>query len=155
MTSATDRTKLFHTLHQQGRLILPNAWDVASALIVEAAGAKAVATTSAGVAWSLGAPDGDRLDRDLAVDLIARIAKAVKIPVTADIESGFGENAKEVGETAAAIYEAGASGVNIEDGRGGSLRDTEEQQERLAAAREAAPELFINARVDVYLRGVG
>src|SRR4029450_4031767 len=79
----TDRTKLFHALHQQGPLPLPNAWDVASALIVEAAGAKAVATTSAGVAWSLGAPDGDALDRDLAVDLVARIAKVVKIPVTA------------------------------------------------------------------------
>ncbi|MDX8030818.1 isocitrate lyase/phosphoenolpyruvate mutase family protein [Lentzea sp. BCCO 10_0856] len=155
MTSTADRTTLFHALHQQPPLALPNAWDVASALIVEAAGAKAVATTSAGVAWSLGAPDGDALDRELAIDLVARIAKAVSIPVTADIESGFGEDAKEVGETARAVVAAGASGVNIEDGHGGSIRDVQEQKERLAAAREAAPELFINARTDVYLRGVG
>ncbi|GHH45925.1 isocitrate lyase/PEP mutase family protein [Lentzea cavernae] len=155
MTSAADRTALFHSLHQHGPLALPNAWDVASALIVEAAGAKAVATTSAGVAWSLGAPDGDALDRDLAIDLVARIARAVKIPVTADIESGFGENAEQVGDTARAVTEAGASGVNIEDGHGSGLRDVKEQQERLAAAREAAPDLYINARTDVFLRGVG
>ncbi|MEU3650805.1 isocitrate lyase/phosphoenolpyruvate mutase family protein [Lentzea sp. NPDC034063] len=155
MTSATDRTKLFHALHRSGPLALPNAWDVASALIVEAAGAKAVATTSAGVAWSLGAPDGDALDRALAIDLVARIAKAVSVPVTADIESGFGKDAKEVGETARAVAEAGASGVNIEDAHEAGLRDVQEQQERLKAAREAAPDLYINARIDVYLRGIG
>lgn len=155
MTSAADRTKLFHALHQPGPLVLPNAWDVASALIVEAAGAKAVATTSAGVAWSLGAPDGDRLDRDLAIALVARIVRAVEVPVTADIESGFGKDAREVGETAKAVSEAGASGVNIEDGHGAGLRDVQEQKERLRAARDAAAGLYINARVDVYLRGVG
>ena len=155
MTSSSDRTQLFHALHKPGPLVLPNAWDVASALIVEAAGAKAVATTSGAVAWSLGAPDGDELDRDLAVDLVARIAKAVKVPVTADIESGFGKDAGEVGDTARAISEAGASGVNIEDGHKGTLRDAQEQKERLAAAHEAAPELYINARIDVFLRGIG
>lgn len=155
MTSTADRTRLFHALHQPGPLALPNAWDVASALIVEAAGAKAVATTSAGVAWTLGAPDGNKVDRDRVIDLVARIAKAVSVPVTADIESGFGEDAREVGTTARAIAEAGASGVNIEDGLGGVLRDVEEHKERLSAAREAAPELYINARIDVYLRGIG
>ncbi|USX51369.1 isocitrate lyase/phosphoenolpyruvate mutase family protein [Lentzea sp. HUAS12] len=155
MTSAPDRTKLFHALHHHGPLALPNAWDVASALIVEAAGAKAVATTSAGVAWSLGAPDGDALDRERAIDLVARIAKAVSVPVSADIESGFGVDAEQVGDTARAVGEAGASGVNIEDGLRGGLRDVAEQQERLAAAREAAPGLYINARTDVFLRGVG
>ncbi len=155
MTSTADRTRLFHALHQPGPLALPNAWDVASALVSEAAGAKAVATTSAGVAWTLGAPDGNRVDRDRVIDLVARIARAVSVPVTADIESGFGEDAQAVGATAKAITEAGASGVNIEDGIGGALRDAEEQKERLAAAREAAPDLYINARIDVYLRGIG
>ncbi|ANZ38210.1 3-methyl-2-oxobutanoate hydroxymethyltransferase [Lentzea guizhouensis] len=155
MTSSTDRTQHFHTLHQQPPLVLPNAWDVASALIVEAAGARAVATTSAGVAWSLGAPDGDRLDRDLAVGLVARIARAVKVPVTADIEAGFGANADEVRQTLEAVAAAGASGVNIEDGHGGSVREVAEQSERLRAAREGAPEIYLNARIDVYLRGVG
>jgi 2-methylisocitrate lyase-like PEP mutase family enzyme len=155
MTSAADRTALFHALHRPGPLALPNAWDVASALIAEAAGAKAVATTSAGVAWTLGAPDGNKVDRDLVIDLVARIVRAVEVPVTADIESGFGENAQAVGATAKAIAEVGASGVNIEDGLGGVLRDVQEQKERLQAAREAAPDLYINARIDVYLRGVG
>ncbi|MET9225049.1 isocitrate lyase/phosphoenolpyruvate mutase family protein [Lentzea sp. NPDC003310] len=155
MTSATDRTKLFHALHRPGPLALPNAWDVASALVVEAAGAKAVATTSAGVAWSLGAADGDHIARDRAVDLVARIVAAVRIPVSADIETGFGSDAEEVGETVRAVSEAGASGVNIEDGLGAGQRDVAEQAERYAAARAAAPEIYINARVDTFLRGVG
>ncbi|HUQ60429.1 isocitrate lyase/phosphoenolpyruvate mutase family protein [Lentzea sp.] len=155
MTSTADRTELFHALHRPGPLVLPNAWDVASALVVEAAGAKAVATTSAGVAWSLGAPDGDSLQRDRAVDLVARIVKAVGVPVSADIESGFGRTAEEVAETVKAVAEAGASGVNIEDGLDGGVRDASEQAERYAAAREAAPELYINARIDTFLRAVG
>ncbi|GAB2820026.1 isocitrate lyase/PEP mutase family protein [Lentzea nigeriaca] len=155
MTSSTDRTQLFHALHQPGPLALPNAWDVASALVVEAAGAKAVATTSAGVAWTLGAPDGNKVERDRVIDLVARIVKVVEIPVTADIESGFGRTAGEVAETVRAVSEAGASGVNIEDSINGALREIAEQVERLAAAREAAPELYINARIDTYLRGIG
>lgn len=155
MTFSADRTRLFHALHQPGPLALANAWDVASALIVEAAGAKAVATTSAGVAWTLGAPDGNKVERDRVIDLVARIVKVVAVPVTADVESGFGRTAGEVAETMRAVREAGASGVNIEDGIGGVLRDVEEQVERLAAAREAAPELYINARIDTYLRGIG
>lgn len=142
--------------------MLANAWDVASARLVEESGAGAVATTSAGVAWSLGAPDGDRLDRDQAIDLIARIAAAVELPVTADIESGFAADAEGVAETVRRVIAAGAVGVNIEDALrdgGTPLRPVEEQCERLAAARQAADEagipLFVNARVDVYLRGVG
>ncbi|MFD9703687.1 isocitrate lyase/phosphoenolpyruvate mutase family protein [Lentzea sp. NPDC059081] len=155
MTSTADRTKLFHDLHRPGPLVLPNAWDVASALVVAHAGAKAVATTSAGVAWSLGAPDGDSLERERAVDLVARIVEAVDVPVSADIESGFGETAEDVAETVGAIAEAGASGVNVEDGLGAGLRDVEEQVERYAAARSAAPDIYLNARIDTYLRAVG
>ncbi|MGI5505168.1 isocitrate lyase/PEP mutase family protein [Lentzea sp. CA-135723] len=155
MTSATDRTELFHSLHRPGPLALANAWDVASALVVEAAGAKAVATTSAGVAWSLGAPDGDALQRERAVDLVARIVAAVRVPVSADIETGFGDTAAEVGETVRAVAEAGASGVNLEDGLGAGQRDVEEQAERYAAAREAAPGIYVNARIDTFLRQVG
>ncbi|MFF0573715.1 isocitrate lyase/PEP mutase family protein [Streptosporangium saharense] len=163
MTSLREKAELFHSLHQGGGpLVLANAWDVASARLVEESGAGAVATTSAGVAWSLGAPDGDRLDRDQAIDLITRIAAAVELPVTADIESGFAADAEGVAETVRRVIAAGAVGVNIEDAlRDGDtpLRPVEEQCERLAAARQAADEagipLFVNARVDVYLRGVG
>jgi 2-methylisocitrate lyase-like PEP mutase family enzyme len=155
MTSIQDKATAFHALHQGSTLILPNAWDVASARIVEEAGAAAVATTSAGVAWSLGAPDGDRLGRDLAVELIARIAAAVSVPVTADIESGFADTPSGVGETIRRVIDAGAVGVNLEDG---SL-SADEHAQRVAAAREAADQagvaLYVNARTDVYLRGIG
>jgi 2-methylisocitrate lyase-like PEP mutase family enzyme len=155
MTSIQDKATAFHALHHGSVLTLPNAWDVASARIVEEAGAAAVATTSAGVAWSLGAPDGDRLGRDLAVELIARIAAAVSVPVTADIESGFADTPAGVGETIRRVIDAGAVGVNLEDGN----LSPDEHARRVAAARQAADAagvaLYVNARTDVFLRGLG
>ncbi len=142
--------------------MLANAWDVASAVVVESTGAPAVATTSAGVAWSLGVPDGDLLGRERALQLIARVARAVSVPVTADIESGFGDDAAGVAETVRGVLRGGAVGVNIEDVSPtdeAALRPVPEQVERLAAARGAADAagvaLFLNARVDVFLREVG
>jgi 2-methylisocitrate lyase-like PEP mutase family enzyme len=136
-------------------LVLANAWDVASAVLVADAGAPAVATTSAGLAWSLGLPDGDRLDRESALAAVARIAAAVDVPVTADIEGGLAGSAAEVEVTVAGVLAAGAVGVNLEDGP----RDPAEAAERVAAARRAADRagvpLFVNARTDVYLRGIG
>jgi 2-methylisocitrate lyase-like PEP mutase family enzyme len=147
----TEQVAYFRSLHTPGSpLVLANAWDVASARVAEAAGSPAVATTSAGVAWSLGARDGDTLARDEAVAAVRRIAAAVKVPVTADIESGFGAGPDAVAETIRRVVEAGAAGINLEDG----LRPVEEQSARLAAARAAAGDaLFINARVDEYLSG--
>lgn len=142
----------FSELHASGVLVLPNAWDVASALLAEQAGAAAVATTSGGVAWSLGAADGDRLDRGLIVEAVRRIAAAVSVPVTADVESG-GPTAADVVETVRAVVSAGAVGVNIEDA-GDPLRDVAEQAERIAAAKSAG-QVWVNARTDVYLRSVG
>lgn len=159
MTNSNDRAARFRALHTTGILLLPNCWDAASARVIEDAGAQAIATTSAGLAWSLGSPDGDALDRESAVAAIARIAAAVNVPVSADIESGFGATPAEVALTAAAVVEAGAVGVNIEDVAGddaGALRETGDQCERLAAARAGAgDDLFINARIDVHLRGIG
>ena len=157
------RATAFAALHRAPTpLVLANAWDVASARVVEASGAPAIATTSAGVAWGLGYPDGDAVDVDRAIDLIARIAAAVDVPVTADIESGYAADAAGVGRTVARVLEAGAVGINLEDaGPDGDspLRAVPEQAERLAAARAAAEtqgvELYINARTDVYLRAVG
>ncbi|MFG2749353.1 isocitrate lyase/PEP mutase family protein [Streptomyces xanthophaeus] len=150
------QARAFTALHTPARpLALANAWDVAGARLVEAAGAAAVATTSAGVAWSLGSPDGDALARDRALDLVARVASAVSVPVTADIEGGFGADPDAVAETVTGVLAAGAAGINIEDGS----RDPAEYAERLAAARAAAGAagvpLYINARVDTYLRGLG
>ncbi|KAF5993254.1 isocitrate lyase/phosphoenolpyruvate mutase family protein [Streptomyces sp. WAC00263] len=172
----THETALaFRALHIPGRpLVLPNAWDTASARLVEEAGAAAVATTSAGLAWDLGTADGDRLDRDRALGAVARVAAAVRVPVSADIESGYAKDAAGVGDTIRAVLAAGAVGVNIEDalyggegddgegagdGGRGPLRPVAEQAERIAAARAAADAagvpLFINARIDTVLRGAG
>jgi 2-methylisocitrate lyase-like PEP mutase family enzyme len=164
MTSTQhDQATLFRSLHTPGQpIVLANAWDVASARIAEAGGVAAVATTSAGVAWSLGAPDGDELDRALALELIARIVAAVDVPVTADIESGYAVDADGVGETVRGVLAAGAVGVNIEDARPAGepgLREAGEQATRITAARAAADAaqipLFVNARIDTYLRGGG
>lgn len=163
MTAQNDRAQLFRSLHTPATpLALANAWDPASARLVEDAGATAVATTSAGVAWALGAPDGNQLDRERAIALIARVVAAVNVPVSADIESGFGADPAEVGETVRRVIAAGAVGVNIEDAHSqpsAPLRPTAEQAERIAAARAAADAagipLYINARVDTYLLGVG
>jgi 2-methylisocitrate lyase-like PEP mutase family enzyme len=162
-TSLADKAQQFRALHTPGRpLALPNAWDVASARLIEAAGATAIATTSAGVAWSLGAADGDHLGRADAVALVARIAAAVEVPVTADIESGFAGDAAGVADTVAAVVDAGAVGINLEDSHHGGpapLRSVADQVDRIAAARRAADAagvpLYINARTDVFLRAVG
>ncbi|GAA2612955.1 isocitrate lyase/PEP mutase family protein [Paractinoplanes durhamensis] len=150
----TEQAALLRSLHVPGSpLVLANAWDVASARVAEEAGSPVVATTSAGVAWSLGAPDGDTLDRELAVDAVRRVVAAVKVPVTADIESGFGADPAGVAETIRGIVAAGAAGINLED----EVRPIPEYVARLTAARAVAPPevLFINARIDTYLRGGG
>lgn len=163
MTSLRESAAAFAALHRPGApLLLPNAWDPLSACIIEAAGAPAVATTSAGVAWAFGAADGDRIDRDSVLALTGRVVTAVGVPVTADIESGFGATPVEVGVTVDGVLAAGAAGANIEDvhpSDPAALRDPAEQAERLAAARAAADAarvpFYVNARVDTYLRAVG
>jgi len=150
----------FRALHRAGNpLILANAWDAASARIAAAAGASAVATTSAGVAWCLGWPDGGALVRDEALAHLARVVRVVDVPVSADIEDGFGATPEEVASTVEGVRRTGAVGVNIEDAWHGGpapLRGIDDQCARLRAARRAAgTELFINARIDTYLRGSG
>jgi 2-methylisocitrate lyase-like PEP mutase family enzyme len=149
--AVTEQAALLRSLHVPGSpLLLANCWDAASARIAEAAGSPAVATTSAGVAWSLGCRDGDQLDRDAAVAAVRRVVGAVGVPVSADIESGFGADPGAVAETIRAVVAAGAAGVNLEDG----TRTPADYVARLTAARAAAGDaLFINARIDTYLRG--
>lgn len=159
-----DRAIHFRRLHEGGAmLLLPNAWDSMSARIIEDAGAPAIATTSCGVSWALGRPDGQGLSRDEMIEAIWRIAGVVRVPVTADIEGGYGEGTpRDVAETLKRVVDAGAVGVNLEDtpGRDGSvLLSPREQAERITAARAAAQAsgvpVFLNARIDVYLFQVG
>jgi 2-methylisocitrate lyase-like PEP mutase family enzyme len=150
---------LLRAMHQRDEiLVLPNAWDAMSAAIVAAAGARAVATTSGGVSWTLGRRDGEGLTGGEAIGAIERIVAAVDLPVTADIEGGYGLHADAVGATVAAVIAAGAAGINLEDspGTGTPLIDPELQARRIRAARkagrDAGVEVVINARTDVYLR---
>ncbi|MBV9880129.1 MAG: isocitrate lyase/phosphoenolpyruvate mutase family protein [Gemmatirosa sp.] len=166
MTTLHERAALLRRLHarEDGRpLVLPNAWDAVSARLVEEAGARAIATTSSGVSWSLGRADGHGLARDEMLAAVRRIAAAVRVPVTADVEGGYGaETPEDVAETVRGVLDAGAVGVNLEDTRragGPALLDPAAHAGRLAAARAAADSsgipLFVNARVDVYLRQAG
>jgi 2-methylisocitrate lyase-like PEP mutase family enzyme len=165
MNRDTQRSKAeaFRAMHDRSRiLVLPNAWDAMSARVIEEAGARAIATTSAGVAFSVGYPDGEAIPRDEMIAAIARIARVVTIPVSADIESGFANDTRELAETIRRVIEAGAVGINLEDqvhDGSRSLYDLEIAVERVRAARDAAEAtgvpLVINARTDVYLAGVG
>ena len=164
MADQTQRAKAetLRELHARGILNLPNAWDAASAALIARAGAHAIATTSGGVAWSVGRGDGQGLTRAEMIERVREIVAAVTIPVTADIEGGYGPGPEDVALTLEAVIAAGAVGVNIEDSRapGGPLFDTAEQAARIHAARAAAasaglPGLFINARTDVFLYGIG
>ena len=143
-------------------LVLPNVWDAASATLAVAAGAEALATTSGGVAWSLGRADGERAGRDEMLAAAARITAAVPVPVTVDIEGGYGSSPDDVAGAVLEAVRAGAAGVNLEDSRStdGTLYTADEQAARLRSARDAArtaglSELVLNARTDVYLFGIG
>jgi 2-methylisocitrate lyase-like PEP mutase family enzyme len=154
------RAQTLRALHRPPPiLLLPNAWDLMSARIFADAGYPAIATTSGGVAWALGYADGEKTPWNAVVDATARIAAAVAVPVTADIEAGYGKTPEEVARHVVEIAQAGAAGVNLEDGAGGGLRDIEDMAARIAATRRAVSEagldLVINARTDVYLHGSG
>ena len=143
-------------------LVLPNVWDVASARIVEDAGFPAVATSSAGVANSLGYPDGQKISRDEMLEVVARIVRAVSVPVTADMEAGYGRTPEDLAQTAVAIVKAGAVGCNIEDcvqEGSGELFPIPGQKQKIRAMVEAAKtlgaHLVINARTDIFLEEIG
>lgn len=145
----------FHDLHQHGTpLVLPNAWDFASAAALVDAGFAAVGTTSLGVAAAAGLADGEGLARAETVSLARKLAR-LPVPVTVDVESGFGGGPDEVAALAVDLAAAGAAGVNLEDSRpGGVLADPDHQVRLIAAVKAAAPGLFLNARVDTHWLGL-
>jgi 2-methylisocitrate lyase-like PEP mutase family enzyme len=151
--SQTARADLLRRLHHEPPiLVLPNAWDVGSARVLAALqGCRALATTSGGVAASLGFEDGEQTPVQVMVDACARIASAVELPVTADLEHGYGDPV----ETARMAWDGGIVGINFEDSTGGSLVAVDDQVAALRAIRAAVPDLVINARVDVFLREAG
>ncbi len=159
----TERAARFAALHRGARtFVLPNAWDAASALLFQAAGFPAVATTSAGLAWSLGYRDGEALPVSALVAAVERIVAVLEVPLSVDMESGYGRTPEEVAEAVLAVAGAGAAGINLEDAdRSGAapLREVGLQVEILRAAKEAGRAaglpLFVNARTDVFWKGLG
>jgi 2-methylisocitrate lyase-like PEP mutase family enzyme len=153
-----DKAVTLADLHQHGPLlVLPNAWDAGSARIFVEAGFPALATTSAGIAFSLGYPDGEKISRDEMLAAVARITRRVRVPVTADMEAGFGRTPDAVAETARGVLNAGAVGMNLEDSIEERLLDFDLAVARVRAAREAATAagvpLVINARTDAFHPG--
>jgi 2-methylisocitrate lyase-like PEP mutase family enzyme len=156
MTTLQEKADRLRQLHAGPRaLVLANAWDVASARVIAGAGFPAVATSSAGVAYVLGYPDGQRIPRAEMLDMVRRIAGAVSVPVSADMEAGYGTTPEAAAETARGVLAAGAVGMNLEDtGDDGALLPLEVQVGRLRAARSAAAAagvpLFLNGRTDAF-----
>ena len=158
-----QKAALLLNLHHGPKiLVMANVWDAISARIVEETGFPAVATTSAGVAATLGYPDGEQVSRAEMLEVVARVARAVQVPVTADMEAGYGTKPEEMAETALELIETGAVGLNLEDVTGVDESSQVElglQVEKIRAIREASAAagvpLVINARTDVYLMPIG
>ena len=157
MNNQASRAEQFRKLHVPGKpLVLFNVWDAGSAKVIAKAGVKAVGTSSWSVAAANGFADGEQLPLDVAIDNLRRIVRAIDLPVTIDLESGYGDAPESVAKTVASAIDAGAIGCNLEDSypANGQLRDIREHCERIRRARQAADastvRFFINARTDVF-----
>lgn len=158
-----EKAEKLRKLHHGPRILaLANAWDAVSARILEEVGHPAIATSSAAVAFSLGYPDGQRISRSEMLDAVARIARAVRVPVSADLESGYGKSTEEIAEFTKALVASGAVGLNFEDVTGDDESSHVElglQAEKIRTIRETSAALgvpvVINARTDIYLMPIG
>ena len=150
------RRAAFRALHAEGCFALPNPWDVGSARRLQKLGFKALASTSAGMAWALGKDDG-QVSRDEVIDHLRMLCAATDLPVNADFENGFSDTAEGVAQSVALAIEAGVSGLSIEDWSGSALYDLPIAVERLKAAREAidasGQDVILVGRTEGYLRG--
>ncbi len=150
--TAARRFRELH--HGTTPLLLPNAWDAGSARVIESCGAPAIATTSAGLAWSRGYADGGALPASVLLTAVMEIARVISVPLTVDMEAGYASDPAAIADNAFALASAGAVGINLEDG----TDRPEVLCERIAATKggagRAGVDLFVNARTDVYLRGL-
>jgi 2-methylisocitrate lyase-like PEP mutase family enzyme len=151
--SKTDAFRALHH-HPDQLLLLPNIWDVGGAKLVESLGARAVATTSAGVAWALGWPDGNRMPVQQQVRLATDIVKAVSVPVSIDMEAGYSGDPSIVGENLKGILDAGVAGINIEDGTDQPVLLAKKIETIKSVATSMNVDVFINARTDVFLQNL-
>ncbi|MEQ1618716.1 MAG: isocitrate lyase/phosphoenolpyruvate mutase family protein [Terricaulis sp.] len=151
MTARSQDAAIFHALHRDF-LILPNAWDAASAKLIERAGARAIATSSAAVAWAHGYADGHDLPIAKLVTTVEEIARVTALPITCDAEGGYADDPARVAENVAALIGAGAVGINLEDGRESHDLHLRKVEAARVAAERAGVALYINARTDVFLK---
>ena len=148
-----ERAKTFAALHGGPKLlILPNAWDAGSARVIESAGASAIATSSAAVAWAHGYADGQFLPFETLLETVREIVETVSVPVSADIESAYAQDAATAAATVSKVIDAGAVGINIEDGNDAPELLARKIENLKTAARKTGVDLWVNARVDTYLR---
>ena len=151
----TSNAASFRKLHSAPQpLVLPNAWDAGSARLIESLGAKAIATTSAGLAWAHGYADGHHLPAHLLAAAVAEIVRIVGVPVSTDIEGGYSDDLDEVEQAISRVIDAGAVGINIEDGTGSVDLLCQKIERARRAADRTGVALFVNARTDVYLHSL-
>lgn len=151
MSTTHSNHDVFRALHQTGLLRLPNAWDAGSARLIESLGAKAIATTSAGMAWAAGYADGNRMPTSLVLSISESIASVVKVPLSIDIEAGYSSDPAQVAELVVRLAEKGVAGLNLEDGAEPAGLLARKIDAVKAALSKAGLAVFVNARTDVYL----
>lgn len=144
----------FRALHEHGLLRLANAWDVGSARLIESLGAKAIATTSAGMAWAAGYADGNRMPPGVVVATAESIARVINVPLSVDVEGGYSSEPTEVAAFAIRLAEVGVVGVNLEDGAEPAELLAHKIEAVKNALTTAGLDIFVNARTDVYLKGL-
>jgi 2-methylisocitrate lyase-like PEP mutase family enzyme len=155
MASQKDRLTQFRALHSKGEfLVLPNSWDAASARMAEEAGAKALASSSAAVAWCHGYPDGEGMPRDVVLTSVREIARVTTLPLTVDSEAGYSSNLREVAAHVMTLIDMGVAGINIEDGTEPASLLADKIRAIKLTAKEKGADIFINARSDVYLKNL-
>ncbi len=155
MSGQREQVEKFRSLHAQGRLLLlPNAWDAASARLAEEAGAEAIATSSAALAWSNGYADGETMTRDVIMAAARAILRVVNRPVSVDSEAGYSPDPAKVADHVAALIDLGVAGINLEDGRGPPDLLAAKIRAIRAMAKARNTDIFVNARCDVYLHNL-
>jgi 2-methylisocitrate lyase-like PEP mutase family enzyme len=155
MSPQRESTEKFRAQHAPGKLlILPNAWDAASARAAEDAGAEAIATSSAALAWCHGYPDGEAVPPTTLIAAIREIGRVVKVPVSVDSEGGYSSDPAKAASFVAALIDSGAAGINLEDGSAPPELLAAKIKAIKRAAKAKGTDIFINARADVYLRNL-
>lgn len=153
MTTLNEKTVLFRKLHRPGEiLVLPNAWDAGSARLIEETGARAIATSSAAASWAHGYADGETIPTETLLGAVREIARVIRVPMSVDAEAGLDATPQMVADLVMKLIEAGASGINLEDGNSAPDLLVAKIKAIKETVKNKGADIYINARADVYLR---